>query len=717
MSRSTPTVQLARWSALHPWRAIAAWFALVAVAVALSSLVPGRTLPQDTFRVGESGRAAAMLEDAGLAASPTESVLITAPHGPLDVERASAVAAQVSTAARGVAGVSTVGRPIVSAANDAVLVPIEMAGDSEDAADHVGALLAATERLQKDLPGLDVQQAGEASLDQGIDDQVAEDLSTAETSSLPVTFVILLIAFGAFIAAGIPVLLAITSVVTALGLYAPLSYLAPDSGSVANIVLLIGMAVGVDYSLFYLKRERDERRRGRSTVDAVEIAAATAGRAVVVSGLAVTVAMSGLFLSGDPVFTSLATGAIVVVLVAVVGSLTVLPAMLVALGRFIDRPRIPLLWRLTRRIGASGISSRLIRPVVRRPVVSALLAGGVMVGLAVPALDMSTHEATIDSLPQDIAAVQAFQRVQQSFPSERPTFTVVLRTSAGQSAAARAALRDVETDAVSAGITDPGDQSLQVSNDRRTVALTMSAAHLDGDPRNDAALEVLRDRTVPSAVTDLPGTTSAVGGGVAEAYDHEHRPSRLPIVIGFVLALTALMMLWTFRNLTLALITTALNLLSVGAAFGVLTLVFQHSWADRLLGYTSSGFIVDWIPLFCFVVLVGLSMDYHVFVLSRVREGLRRGLPFADAVERGVRDTASVVTSAAAVMVSVFVVFATLSLLEMKQLGVGLAVAILLDATVVRLVLLPAALLICRSRLQHLGGTAQNRFAARTAVW
>ncbi|MFI5429086.1 MMPL family transporter [Aeromicrobium sp. UC242_57] len=212
----------------------------------------------------------------------------------------------------------------------------------------------------------------------------------------------------------------------------------------------------------------------------------------------------------------------------------------------------------------------------------------------------------------------------------------------------------------------------------------------------------MRDTIVPRAVADLDATT-AVGGSIAETYDYDHQSSRLPLVIGFVLGLTLLMMIWTFRNLTLALMTTALNLLSVGAAFGVLTLVFQNSWADEALNYTSSGFVVDWIPLFCFVVLIGLSMDYHVFVMSRVREGLRKGLPFERAVEFGIRETASVVTSAAAVMVSVFAVFATLDMLEMKQMGIGLSVAILLDATLVRLVLLPSLLLLFKGRLQNLG--------------
>ncbi|MET0767570.1 MAG: MMPL family transporter, partial [Aeromicrobium sp.] len=684
MSRRTPTVRLARWSATHPWRAIGLWFALVATAIALMSFVPGRTLGDDSFRVGESGQAAAMLDDAGLVASPTESVLITAPTGTLDVDRATTVATRVSEAAKDVKGVSNVGPPVVAESRDAVLVPIEMSGDEDEAAEHVGALIDATAAVQEQHPELVVQQAGTASLDAGINDKVGEDLASAETMSLPITFVIMLVAFGAFIAAGIPVLLAITSVITALGLYAPVSYLVPDAGQVANVVLLIGMAVGVDYSLFYLKRQREERQRGRSTIDAVEIAAATAGRAVVVSGFAVMVAMSGLFLSGEAVFSALATGSILVVLVAVIGSLTVLPAMLSAFGRWVDRPRIPLLWRLNRRIGAGGISSRLIRPVIRRPFVSAVLAGGALLALAVPALGMSTHQSTIDTLPQDIPAVQAFQRAQESFPSERPSIDVVLRTTAGGADAARSALQDVESAAVEAGIADSAGEDVRVSDDGRTLALSMSALHGEGDARNDAAIEQLRDTLVPAATADLASTSTAVGGGVAEAYDVEHQTSRLPLVIGFVLPLTMLMIVWTFRTVTLALLTTALNLLSVGAAFGVLTLVFQHSWADELLGYTSSGYVVDWIPLFCFVVLIGLSMDYHVFVLSRVREGLRRGLPYERAVEFGIRETASVVTSAAAVMVSVFAVFATLDMLEMKQMGVGLSVAILLDATLVR---------------------------------
>ncbi|MCW2800610.1 MAG: transporter [Aeromicrobium sp.] len=702
MSRNTPTVRVARWSATHPLRAIGLWAAFVVAAIACLAFIPTQHTSSDDFRIGDSGRASAILEQAKLTEKPTESVLITAPKGGLDAQDAERVAAEVSQKTADVHGVAGVGPPIWSKSRDALLVPITMSGNADDASDNVGAVLDATAAVQKAHPELDVQEAGTASINEGVNTKVGEDLGSAESMSLPITFAILLVAFGAFIAAGIPVLLAFSSVITALGLYAPLSHLFPDSGTTANVVLLIGMAVGVDYSLFYLRREREERRRGRSTIDAIEIAAETSGRAVVVSGFAVMVAMSGLFLARDVTFAALAVGSILVVAVAMIGSLTVLPALLSKLGRFADRPRIPLLWRLNRRIGAGGISGRLVRPIIRRPWLSAVLAGGALLALAGPALGMTTHQGTINTLPQDIPAVHAYQRMQQSFPSERPSIDVVLQSTRGNSAAATVALQKIQQQAIAAHIATASDAPIRTSSDGRTTVLSMFANHHESDPRIDGGIEQLRNSIIPRAAGNIDATTTYVGGVAAEDYDYEHRASTLPWVIGFVLILTLVMMGWTFRSVTIALITTALNLLSVGAAFGVLTLVFQHSWANGPLNYTSSGFVVDWIPLFCFVILIGLSMDYHVFVLSRVREGLRRGLPYERAVEFGIRETASVVTSAAAVMVSVFAVFATLSMLEMKQMGIGLSVAILLDATLVRLVLLPALLLLFKGRLQGL---------------
>ncbi len=687
MKPTTATVNVARWSARHPWRAIGLWTVIVMAALALTATVPTQTSSFSDYRVGESGRAAELIENAGLAADPQESVLITARSGRLDEAAATAAATDVSAALGRLGPVKDVADPVWSPDRDALLVPVSMRGTPDDVSEHVERLIDATAATQRDHRGVTIRQAGEASLDAGINEQVGSDLAKGETLSLPITFAILLVGFGALIAAGIPVLLAFSSVMIALGIYGPISHLVPDEGTVSSVVLLMGMAVGVDYSLFYLRREREERQRGHSTIDAIEIAARTSGHAVIVSGAAVVLAMSGLFLMGEATFAGLAIGSILVVSIAVLGSVTVLPALLAKLGRWVDRPRVPLLWRLNRRIGSGGISGRLLAPVLARPRTAAIVTGVVLVGVTLPAFAMKTADGTLDTLPQQIPAVQAYQDVQRSFPSEHPPIDIVVHASSD--ADARASLDEV---AAASGLETSGP--LQVGDDGRTAVLSLVTAHAEGDARNDATVERLRDTVVPRAASDRTGATWAVGGPVAETIDVNAQPNRLPWVIAFVLVLTLVVMGWTFRSVVIAALTTVLNLLSVGTAFGVMVLVFQNSWADDLLDYTSQGFIVEWVPVFCFVVLVGLSMDYHVFVLSRVREAVTAGVPFPEAVRSGIRDTAGVVTSAAAVMVSVFAVFAMLSMVEMKQMGVGLSVAILVDATLIRLVLLPALLLL-----------------------
>ncbi|MGH1561358.1 MMPL family transporter [Mumia sp. DW29H23] len=701
--RRSPVVRVARWSATHPWRALTLWLTLVVGAMALMAVVPTQSMSDDDYGVGESGQAAEMIRDAGLGQAPSEVVLVTADGLALDRAAASGAYEALRAGAEGIAHVDAVGAPVWSEDGSAMLVPITLEKGVDDLDATVEALQDSTAEVADANPQLDVAQTGGESIGTQVDERVGEDLGSGESRSLPITFLIMIVAFGALIAAVIPVALAFSCVLTAMGLYAVVSALVPDSGTVASVILMIGMAVGVDYSLFYLKREREERRKGATTIDAIEIAAATSGRAVVVAGLAVIVAMSGLLLTRDAVFVGLAVGAMLVVAVAMVGSVTVLPALLAKLGRWVDRPRVPGLWRLNRRIGTGGISKRLISPVLAHPKTSLALSLGVLVALSAPALGMTLHQGTIDTLPQDLPAVSTFQEVQKHFPEERPTIEVVARTdSDGDSAAATRALEALGTQARSDGLAAAANP-VEVSDDGRTSVLRLTAVGNEGDAGNEDAVAELRDTAVSDALDAVDGVTWAVGGDVAETMDaQDAQRDALPLVVGFVLLLTLVMMAVVFRSGTVALLTTGLNLLSVGAAFGVMTLVFQNTWAEGLLDFTSPGFLVDWVPLFCFVVLVGLSMDYHVFVMSRVREGMRRGLSTRLAVEYGVRETASVVTSAAAVMVSVFAVFATLSMLEMKQMGIGLSVAILVDATIVRLVLLPAALLVLDKRLGRL---------------
>ncbi len=698
---SSATLRVARWSATHPWRALLVWLVFVAAAVATGSVIETQATTDADYRLGESGRADQIISDAGLSQPDTENVLITGTGGDKlgahVTAEAKAAAAEVRRGMADVDGVTTAGQPVWSADRSALLVPVTLTRD-EDRLPEAGSLEKVTAAVQQDHRTLSVSESGSLSLDDAINTRVGEDLASAEGLSLPVTLIIMLLAFGALIAAGIPVLLAISGVLATIGIYAPISYLIPSEPTVSSMILLIGMAVGVDYSLFYLKREREERERGRGTIDAVEVAAATSGHSIIVSGFAVIVSMAGLYVVNDATFSSLATGAIIVVAVAVLGSLTVLPAMLAKLGRWVDRPRVPLLWRATRRIGRGGISRRLLAPVLRRPKTSLVVSGLVVAALAVPALGMQMKEATLETLPQDLPEVRTAQAIQTAFPSQGSTLEVAVQSDGRTSAVVPALERLADRAASQTGLVTGADP-VRTSKDGQVSVLTLASPHADSSPQTRQALEALRGDLAPAALDGMAGSEWAVGGDTAESADYAgHQRATLPWVIGFVLLLTLLMMGFTFRSVPIALITTVLNLASVAAAFGVLSLVFQHSWAEGLLNFHSSGYVIDWIPLFLFVVLVGLSMDYHVFVLSRIREGVRRGLPSKVAVEAGVTDTAGVVTSAAAVMVSVFAIFATLSMLEMKQMGVGLSVAILIDATLVRVVMLPSILALLGDR-------------------
>jgi putative drug exporter of the RND superfamily len=689
-------MRAARWSASHPWRAIGAWFAFVAVAVALAALIPTKQTTDADYRLGESGRADAMSSAGHFADDQIESVLITARDGgaPSPTEVAQ-VASRLQADLQGVHGVTQVTDAQWNTTRSAALIDVHLKSTVDDAS-QVQARTAAIARAHADLR---VREAGDVSVNTAINDRVAEDLHSAEGISLPITVLLMLLAFGALIAAGVPVLLALTSVAATMGIAAPLSHLIHAEPTVNSLIVLIGMAVGVDYSLFYLKREREERAKGHTTRDAVEIAAATSGHSILVSGFAVMASLAGLFIVGSATFSSLAAGSIVVVAVAVIGSVTVLPALLVKLGRWVDRPRLPLLWRVNRRIGQGGISRRILAPVVRRPVAALVVSLAALVALAAPALGMKLHDGNLDTLPASIPQVQTMHAIADQFPSEGTTATVVVHGTAADHDQIVRAAQSLETSAAATTWFDPaGTRAIETAPDGETVRLTLPIPYSASDDRSGEAVHQLRNHLVPEAFSGMQ-VQHAVGGDVAESLDFASNQShRLPFVIGFVLLLTLVMMLMAFRSLVVAALSSALNLLSVGVSFGVLTLVFQHGWFSGSLGFSTPGFVIDWIPLFVMVVLVGLSMDYNVFVLARIREHALSGMPTRLAVERGISDTAGVITSAASVMVSVFAIFVTLSMIEMKMMGVALAASILIDATLIRLVILPASLVLLGER-------------------
>ena len=712
--REPLTVRIARWSANHPWPVIAGWFVFVALCVLLGSLVGTRPATSADFRVGEAGRAEALAAEGGLPVPAVEKVLITAPDGgALDAAAAGRAVRDLTERLRGLPDIAEVSDPVPAADGTAVLVTVTMAGEQVVAKKHLGGVLAAVDAVQAGEPHLSIAETGDAGIGLGTDQQRADDLLLSEAITLPVTLLILLIVFGALLAAAVPVLLALTSIFASVGLSALFSHLVPDAGLGAQVMVLMGMAVSVDYSLFYIKREREERRRSGGALDhrqAVALAGATAGRAIVVSGIAVVVSTACLYAAGDVIFSSLATAAIVVVLVSVVSSLTVLPALLARLGPWTDRLRLELPRRATDQ-GRSGGDGRvwrvLLRPATRHPVATLVAAIAVILALAAPALNMTLNQPGKNTFSTAIPAVATYHRLLDAFPDQAAVHRVVVSGDPSRVEQIRAALDEVARQA-------QADPAVRASDDQRVTILTLPVPYEATSDEAVTSLRELRATILPATLGRLPGVRYAVTGDVARAADYvDSQTGKTPWVVGLVLLLTVVMMGAAFRSLVIGLVAVVLNLLSAATAFGALVLVFQGHWAEHLLDFTSYGFISARVPLFLFVILFGVSMDYQVFLVSRIREAAGRGLSARDAVARGTRDSASVVTSAAMVMVSVFVSFMFLHLIEVKQIGFGLAVAVLVDAFIVRVMILPAVLTLLGKIAWWPGATVREAGCAR----
>jgi RND superfamily putative drug exporter len=668
-----------RWSARHRKTAIFGWLAFVVAAIVLGGAFGMNMLTTDQAGVGESGRAARAAADA-FPKTAEENVIVQSRTSTADDPRFRATVADTLRRLAATPGVENARRGPVSADGHSALISFTLRGDEATTKHRVAEPLETVQTAQRAHPGFEIAEAGEASTMRGIEESFDKDLGKAETTSLPLTLAILVVAFGALVAAGLPLLLAITGVAATLGLVGPLSQLMPVDQTISNVIVLIGLAVGVDYSLFYLKRVREERAAGRSNGAAIEAAAATSGRAVLVSGLTVMISMAGMYLAGSATFVSLATGTILVVAVSVLGSLTVLPAVLSALGDRIDRGRIPFPRRLAR---GRGPWAAVIDRVMRRPLLYAAVSGGLLLALAIPALGMQTSLPGTESLSRDIPVVRALDRIQAAFPAENTPAYVVVEAADVTAPAVRDAIARVQAETMRHPDLFTGRPMVEIAPDRHVARIEIPAAGTGIDETSRHMLDLLRDEIVPSTLGTVGGVTAGVDGVTAQTQDFNASLARnTPVVFAFVLAAAFLLLLVTFRSLVIPIKAIALNLLSVGAAYGVLVLVFQGS----------DGFIVAWLPLFLFVVLFGLSMDYHVFVLSRVREAYDRGMSTGDAVAHGITTTAGVITSAALVMVGVFAIFGTLDSVALRQMGVGLAVAVALDATVIRGILLPASM-------------------------
>jgi RND superfamily putative drug exporter len=511
--------------------------------------------------------------------------------------------------------------------------------------------------------------------------------------TIPITLLILLVAFGSLVAAGLPVLLAFSAVLASLGLYSLATHaVSGEFQSTSSVILLIGMAVGVDYSLFYLRREREERAAGERPRNALLRAASTSGQAVLISGITVLIAMAGMFIAQNKIFTSMAFGTMLVVLCAIVGSLTVLPAALAKLGDNVDRGRIPFVGRREHAASESRFWRFVLDRALRRPAASVIVAGSLLLIAAAPVVRMHTKLPSFTDMPKDVPVVQTYRDLVDTFPGAPTPAIVVLRAPDVRSPEVARQIEGLKRKALATRQMFPPIFT-EISPDGTTAEISIPLAGNGDDTASLAALATLRESVLPPTLGRLAEVEYAVTGDTAGTHDfNEQMKSHMPWVIAFVLALAFVLLLATFRSIVIPLTAIGLNLLSVGAAYGLLVLVFQGDWAEVPLDFTSNHAITSWLPMFLFVVLFGLSMDYHVFILSRIKELHDDGHSTEDAVALGIRRTAGTVTSAAIIMVAVFAIFATLSIIQMKQLGVGLGLAILIDATVIRGVLLPATM-------------------------
>jgi len=690
------TQSLASSSARHPWRTIGAWIVVAVLAIAAITVgLGGLTTEGAPTNNPESERAL----DAKFQAFPpnpdeaiTDIVVVRSETYTVDDPQFEAfvgglVAGSESRAlSQARTYLTDTSGTLVSGDRHATMVPIAFFGD-----DEVASVVETVETANED-EAFSVAITGELSLDHDFNALSQEDLEKGELQfGLPAALIILLLVFGAVVAGLIPLLMAIVSIIVALGLTALLAQQFEISIFVVNMLTGMGLALGIDYSLFIVSRYREERGRGRDERDAIGAAGATASRAVLFSGTAFVVAMFGMLLVPNSIMRSLAAGAILVGIVSVVAALTLLPAVLGLLGDRIDSLRIPIVGR--RSVDSANPEGRfwsaVVRRVLRRPGLSLALSAGLLIALALPLLGIKIGTSGVTTLPDRFVSKQGFVVLERDFPGTT-TDPVEIVVSGGSRPEVTQALRVLET----ALDQDPRFEGAEIvrSADGETALLSVSVS---GDPAGGdavAAVRELRNDLVP----EVFAATSAevlVGGTTSEQIDYfDSVVDPTALVLAFVLGLTFILLTIVFRSVVIAGTAVVLNLLSVGAAYGLLVLVFQHGVGADLFGFQQADTIEAWVPLFLFSVLFGLSMDYQVFLLSRIKERYEKTGDTTDAVSFGVSSTARIITGAALIIVAVFSGFARGDLIMFQQMGFGVAIALLIDATIIRSVLLPSAM-------------------------
>ncbi len=692
--------RMGRWSASHWKTAVFGWLAFVVVALMIGQQVGTKNIKQEDTNTGQSHRADQILKQGFPQADrQTELVLIQSSSRTVGDPEFRATVHDVIGAVNGNPAIKNLKSPLLPANRDqiskdgrTVLVTWDMKGKYDQAKTKIDAIQAAVAKVGARHPAFYVGEAGAVSSNKALDKMFVDQLTKAGERSIPITFIILLLVFGALVAVGVPLLLALSGVAATVGLVALPSHLVPMDQNVSAVILLVGLAVGVDYSLFYLKREREERAAGKGARAAIEAAAATSGRSVLISGITVMIAMAGMMFSGDKSYLGFGIATMMVVGIAMLGSLTVLPALLSKLGDRVEKGKIPYLHRLRRDSGDNRFWKAILAPALRRPAIAAAVSGAALVALALPTLHLHTAQSGLDALPNSAPTVGTIKKISNSFSQGEVAMSEVAIKANIDSPATRKAIAALKSKVVEAGL-NTSSVEVDVNRSHTVARVNIPLVGKGTDATSTNALRKLRNEILPATIGKVSGAEYAVTGSTASSADQNALLKRkAPIVFGFVLVFAFALLLVTFRSIVIALKAVVLNLLSVGAAYGLLVVVFQWGWGEGLLGFQSNGGIASWLPIFMFVILFGLSMDYHVFILSRVREAYDRGMKTEDAVAHGITTTAGVVSSAALVMVGAFAVFALMPILDMKEMGIGLAAAVLIDATIVRAVLLPATM-------------------------
>jgi uncharacterized membrane protein YdfJ with MMPL/SSD domain len=698
MERLNFTARAGRWSARHWKSAVLAWIVFVAIAIIFGSMA--KTVDQtDPGFTGDTKKAQDILKQANFEAPAQESVLVKSKTLAASDPAFKAVEGRVVTALNKQPDVQNVRSPLqvgggglISPSQHSTLVTFEVKGKMLDAYKIVKPIENSVEKVAKSSPGFYVAEFGEASAQRELTDTVEKDFQRAEIRTLVVTIVILLAAFGSFVAAGVPVLVAFSGVLAATGLLALSSHLFPAASATKSVVLLVGMAVGVDYSLFYIRREREERAKGVAGLAALVKTAGTSGMAILISGLTVFIAMAGMLLSGSNIFISIGIGAMLMVAVALIGSLSILPAIMHELGDRINKGRIPFFGRNLSVNKEPRFWGFFLDRVLRRPWLYAASSATLLVALTLPIFKLHTQLPSFTDLPQNIPIIQTYKNLQREFPGAQVPAVVVVKAPNVTAPDVQAQINKLKTRALASGQMFQPIQT-KISPDQTVESIAIPVQGDGSNAESKEALMTLRNKIIPSTLGHQQDVQAFVTGQTAGTTDFNNSmKSHMPIVIGFVLLLVFVLLLLTFRSIVIPIKAVLLNLLSVGAAYGSLVLIFQHKWAEGILNFHSNGAIASWLPLFLFVILFGLSMDYHIFILSRIKEMVDNGLNTEAAVAAGIKRTAGVVTSAAIVMIAVFAIFAGLSTIDIKQMGVGLAIAIFIDATIVRAILLPSAM-------------------------